>query len=1029
MPFNGPGLATSMRQFSLRSLLGLGLLFLVILPALAAGWVIFQRNGAAVEASASAALMRSASRAQSDVQAHLMRAHEALDGLMPQKQGSLQGTQALAWVTDPALFAPMAFALTRMSQDMRHVYFIGANGLVHGVENAGEGFRFSGRGAVDAGARSFSVHQPNDPLKPAGAEGESPDPRSQPWYAAAMRSEGRAFSAVAIYPSSRQLVLTLSQPVYDPTGIVAGVLGADLSLRPLSAQLRGLTFSPRGVAFLVDDKGFLLASSSEEALTQEKAGQVELRAPYASANPLIRASFRALEKSWSGVPDGKKSNAEKLLRLRDVDEAMFVTHTRVGASSGLNWTLVLAAPEGDFTAEPNRFNTFFLGALGAFLLLAILLTSWGAHRLEALLGYFSRAAGQLGMGNIPPLSQKTLTREFGELAQSLHTSALQLNERRFDGMSEALVFPEDTLSPDPVLEELQAELATRTTELAAARDRGMAATRSKAAFLSVISHELRTPLNGVVGMTSLLAKTPLTVEQQDYLESLTVSGRQLQTIVDEILDFSRTEGGEIELQIAPMNVRDVLTAACQQAAAAAAAKGLKLEIDIPPRVRRRDGSEVSWVIEADGARLAQVLGQIALNAVKFTESGDVTIQVRTMESRSPGQLPMLEARILDTGPGIAHDQLRNVFMAFTQIDSSLNRRHGGTGLGLATCKRLVELMGGQIGVESELGQGACFWFTVLAPWASAANSEPVVDEVDLALFSATPERVAEKLSILVVDDNAINLKVACAMLLKFGYRIMTAEGGQQAIDMVAAAISRGEVLGAVLMDVHMPDVDGIQATRAILAAHGERAPPIIALTAGSSAEDRQRCLDAGMAAYLTKPLQLSALAQSLDRWVPTEAVALARLIEPASLEPAGQAGPKSDPVPLDLPKFERFSDADVSMPAGLVDFDRLNDFKEFDDEQLTMTREVIGLLFSEVPVQLAAIERAILKGDVQGLSSAAHSLRGAASNVGAVTVQHLCSVLERGTLEAKTIPGDASGCLVALRIAWNRTRPLLENWR
>ena len=132
---------------------------------------------------------------------------------------------------------------------------------------------------------------------------------------------------------------------------------------------------------------------------------------------------------------------------------------------------------------------------------------------------------------------------------------------------------------------------------------------------------------------------------------------------------------------------------------------------------------------------------------------------------------------------------------------------------------------------------------------------------------------------------------------------------------------------------------------------------------------------------------------------------------------------------LDLARFERFSDADMSMPTELVDFDRLNDFKEFDDDQLSMTREVIGLLFSEVPLQLAAIERAIGKNDIVGLSSAAHSLRGAASNVGAVTVQHLCSVLERGTLDAQAIPADAQGCLIALQIAWNKTRPLLENWR
>ena len=1057
----------AMRRFSIRSLLGLSLLLLVILPCLTMAWLQVQRAPATAQALASRALQDAARRAQSDSQAHLLSAYKALDGLMPESRTTVRTAQALTWVSDPALFAPMAFALTRASSDLRFIYYRSEAGAVHGVENAAEGFRFGGRGAVDSGARSFAQRASNEPLQPLTAEGESPNPRSQPWYAAALQAEGRVFSQVSVYPASKQLVVTLSQPVYDDSGRIAGVLGADLSLESLTSMLATLPVSARGVAFLVDEKGLLLASSADVQPAVARGGQTGLQSPRASASPLIRSSYESLENLWLGDPAAKLGSSNKVTRMNLADDVIFVTHTNVGDGIGLKWKLIVAAPEGDFTEAATYPLDLVLSGLGLVVLAGLLVTSFGSRHLERQFEYLGRVVDQLASGGVPALSQPTRIREFNQLAVNLRECGLQLNEGGFDALSEGVIFsdtaaelleseqtleqifepnteqaenkhvtsvPEQaqpgSMSERRALDALKTQLASCTLELATMRDRAMAATRSKAAFLAVISHELRTPLNGVVGMSGLLAHTSLSNEQHEYLQSLTVSSNKLQEVVEEILEFSRTESGELVLEMAPFEVRNVLEEACDRAVKAAHAKGLSLVLDIPGRVQRGN-AQVPWQVNGDATRLAQVLAHLVLNAVKFTDSGGISVQVRPLGVDSPYSLPMLEVRVLDSGPGIATDQLRNVFLAFTQLDSSISRKHGGTGLGLATCKRLVELMGGQIGVESEPGAGATFWFTALAPWAEAGVSlpAPLVEESagEDALPSASVNHNADRPTILVVDDNPINLKVACAMLLKFGYPILTAEGGREAISSVAAAIDRGEKLGAVLMDVHMPDVDGIQATSTIRATHGIQAPPIIALTAGSLVDDKQRCLDAGMVEYLPKPLQLSALAKALERWVTPDAVALARALEllevplPSALEAvATVTGPAS---------FERFSDADIAMPTGLVDFDRLNDFKEFDDPQLSMTREVIGLLFSEVPVQLAAIDRAIIHGDVAGLISAAHSLRGAASNVGAVTVQHLCSVLERGTLEQQAVPHDAPGCLVALRIAWNRTRPLLENWR
>ncbi len=1057
-----------MRHFSIRSLLGLSLLFLVIIPALLVVWWVYQRNASLVDESANRALQQSAAREQAVAQNHLQLAFSTLDGLLPENKSQVQTAQALTWVRDPALFAPMAFALTRASPNLRFVYFTSAAGDVYGVENAAEGFRFGGRGSIDSGARLFSTRPANAPLKLTGAEGESPDPRGRPWYDAALLAKARVFSPVTVYPDSKQLVITLSQPVFDNTGAAAGVLGADLSLQPLVVLLREQRVSPRSVAYLVDDKGFLVASTDDDVMVTEGSGQFLLRTPHSSSNALIRDTFSALEKQWAGAPDLRNAPSERLLRFGLTDQRIFAVHRSVGSNMGLRWKLVIAAPESDFNQDPDASLSVLFAGLAGLILLGILVTSLGGRHLEKVLRQLTRNADQLANGVALSKGLRTPVREFNALSKSLSDCSAQFNENNFDVLSELVsedsgAFLGDTCSaeavhqPQPTLvatlltdapvqtaplqqpdsqtfNTLQARLLSTTTELAAARDRSLAATRSKAAFLAVISHELRTPLNGVVGMSALLANTPLNAEQRDYMHSLEVSGQQLQALVDEILEYSRTESGELVLEMAPMNVRSVVEEACDQVARAALAKGIKLTVDVPGRIQRDvDGALIPWVIQADAARLGQVLSQLVSNAVKFTESGSVSVQVRPFGKYPLVGLPMLEARVIDTGQGIAADQLRHVFSAFTQLDSSISRQHGGTGLGLATCKRLVELMGGQIGVESEPGVGSTFWLTILAPWADwpagPGAASPGRDGI-VAGAGAPAGPTSPKMSILVVDDNLINLKVACAMLLKFGYAILTAEGGREAIHKVAACLAKGEKLGAVLMDVHMPDVDGIQATLAIRAAHGSLAPPVIALTAGASGEDRQRCMDAGMVEYLTKPLHISALASVLDRWVESGSV-----FDPSR---AGGMVEKPEqtvkmvcdvPVEVELPKFEPFNDVDLSMPAVMVDFDRLTDFKEFDDAELSMTREVIGLLFSEVPLQLAAIEQAIASNDVPRLIRAAHSLRGAASNVGAVTLQHLCSVLERGTLEAQAVPDDAPACLVAMHSAWSRTRPLLENWR
>jgi CheY-like chemotaxis protein/HPt (histidine-containing phosphotransfer) domain-containing protein len=257
-------------------------------------------------------------------------------------------------------------------------------------------------------------------------------------------------------------------------------------------------------------------------------------------------------------------------------------------------------------------------------------------------------------------------------------------------------------------------------------------------------------------------------------------------------------------------------------------------------------------------------------------------------------------------------------------------------------------------------------------------------------------------TILVADDNAVNLKVACAMVAKLGYDWRTALDGREAVEAVAQAESEGRRFGAILMDVNMPDVDGLEATRQIHARWGDQSPPIIALTAGASAEDRARCEAAGMDDYLTKPLHVSSLAQALDRWV----------VQQRAGEPVA-----SVPAPL----------ATTAAEAPLMDFSRLEEFREFDDPELSMTKEVIALFLTDTPPRLEAMQEAIDAADSSSLAKAAHALKGGASNIGAKAIQQHADALEAASREA--MPEDAQLRVEKLRELWAQTRDVLQRWR
>ena len=681
------------------------------------------------------------------------------------------------------------------------------------------------------------------------------DHRTEAWYIDAVQVGKPVWSQVYLWDSTPEYIaIAASRPIYDNTNKLIGAISVDLLLSKISDFLRKLEVSPSGKIFIVERDGLVIASSSSEKPFTLVEGKAQRLNVLNSSDRLIQATAQYLQARLGNFRE-IHDNQELDFRLKG--ERQFVQITPWRDNFGLDWLVIVVVPESDFMAQINA-NTrttilLCIGALALATVLGIYTSRWIAQPILHL----SQASSAIASGNLDQRVDVKGVKELRVLAKSFNRMARQLRES-FTAL-------------EKTNEELEKRVEERTAELKAAKEAADAANHAKSEFLANMSHELRTPLNGILGYAQILQRDKTaTPKQQDGLSIIHQCGSHLLTLINDVLDISKIEAQKLEFYPNAFPFETFL----QGVKEICRIKAEQKEIDFTYQVLNR----LPCAIHADEKRLRQVLINLLGNAIKFTDQGGVTFKVGVVTDSPEFLHPSLSAvtepqttnnqqvtlhkirfQVEDTGVGMTPEQLEKIFLPFEQVGDS-TRKAEGTGLGLAISRKIVEMMGGEIKVESTYGKGSKFWFDL-----DLREATNWIESASLKSSQTVVGYQGEKKKILIVDDRWENRSVIVNMLEPIGFEVIEAGNGQEGLEKADECQP-----DLIITDLAMPVMNGCEMTRRLRESPSFRNTIIIASSASVFSFDRQQSRQAGCNDFVPKPVQSEELLNQLQNYLDLE---------------------------------------------------------------------------------------------------------------------------------------------------------------